>query len=164
MRRQLDAVRCAPPLHRRDVGVERTLPEHRERRGDRTVERVDAHQGAGHVLEQAPVVHRQLVPDAAQVAAGHVHAHRTATTRSTSTGAPNGSSATPMAARACCPTSGPNTSSSRLDAPLTTSGWSPNPGALATYPVSFSTASTSSRSTTDAIAARQFSAHVLVPC
>ena len=56
-----------------------------------------------------------------------------ATSASTSTGTPNGSSATPMAERACCPRS-PKTSSNSSEKPLMTAGSWLKPGAAFTMP------------------------------
>src|SRR5204863_9229385 len=70
--------------------------------------------------------------------------HRRATTASTSTGIPAGSSATPIALRAQRPRSSPYTSTTRSVKPLITAGWSPKPGAERTSPSTLTQRSTAS--------------------
>src|ERR1700726_2592451 len=66
---------------------------------------------------------------------GSFHQDSTSTISSSSTDAPRGSSATPIAARACLPAS-PKISSNSIDAPSTTWGWPLKPSADATHPLS----------------------------
>ena len=57
------------------------------------------------------------------------------------------------------PPASPKTWASSCEAPLTTTGWPPKPGALATKPVTLTTRTTLSRSTTEATAATALIAH-----